>query len=197
MQGDISRSSEPPRPSGIANEPKGSRLPVQGRHSMSMSQSHVSQASHLSVVTPRPKTTRRARPERRTAPLGVVDQVTAAFRPGARLATVLGFVLGGFVPLASYVVAHFEIDRAVAFYEQVSTLLVLGGLLYSAKTVYAWGALAFRAPVKSAGFVVLLEGVMVFAQTQWLALAALTYLVAINGLAKGCNLTLDRKRQPR
>ena len=57
--------------------------------------------------------------------------------------------------------------------------------------------LAFRARVKSAGFVVLLEGVMVFAQTQWLALAALAYLAAINGLATGCNLALDRKRQTR
>jgi hypothetical protein len=194
MQGDISRTSELPRPSGFANEPKGTRLPVQGRHPMSTSQGHVSQAPHLAVVTQRPKTTRRARPQRRTVPIGVVDQVTAALRPGARLATVLGFMLGGFVPLASYVVAHFDVDRAIALYEQVSTLLVIGGLLYSAKTVYAWGALAFRAPLKSAGFVVLLEGVMVFAQTQWLALAALAYLVAINGLATGCNLALDRRR---
>jgi hypothetical protein len=52
--------------------------------------------------------------------------------------------------------------------------------------VYAWGKLAFRAPVKAAGFVVLLEGVMVFAHTQWLSVSALAYLIAINGLATGC-----------
>jgi hypothetical protein len=161
---------------------------------MSTAPNHATHPSHLSVVTRRPKRARGAARERSSAPPGVVDQVTAAFRPRARLATVLGFTLGGFVPLASYVVAHFEIDRAVPVYEQVATLLVLGGLLYSAKTVYAWGKLAFRAPVKAAGFVVLLEGVMVFAHTQWLALAALTYLMAINGLATGCNLALDRKR---
>ena len=161
---------------------------------MTTAPNHATQPSHLTVVTQRPKRARTAATDRRTAPLGVVDQVTAAFRPRARLATILGFALGGFVPLASYVVAHHEIDPAVALYQQIATLLVLGGLLYSAKTVYAWGKLAFRAPLKAAGFVVLLEGVMVFAHTQWLALAALTYLIAINGLATGCNLALDRKR---
>jgi hypothetical protein len=62
---------------------------------------------------------------------------------------MLGFALGGFVPLASYVVAHYEIDPAVAVYQQITTLLVLGGLLYSGKTVYAWGKLALRAPLVS------------------------------------------------
>ena len=35
---------------------------------------------------------------------------------------------------------------------------------------------------------------MVFAHTQWLSIAALAYLMVINGLATGCNLALDRKR---
>jgi hypothetical protein len=161
---------------------------------MSTATNHPTQASHLSVVTQHPKPARRASQDRRNAPLGVVDQVTAAFRRRTILATVLGFALGGFVPLASYVVAHYEIDHEVALYQQIATLIVLGGLAYSAKTVYTWGKLAFRAPVKAAGFVVLVEGVMVFAHTQWLAIAALAYLMAINGLATGCNLSLDRKR---
>jgi VIT1/CCC1 family predicted Fe2+/Mn2+ transporter len=161
---------------------------------MSTTPSHATQPSQLRVVSKRPQSSRRASVKRCDSPLGVVDQVSASLRPRARLATLLGFALGGFVPLASYVVAHSEIDPAVSLYAQVTTLLVLGGLLYSAKTVYAWGKLAFRAPAKAAGFVVLLEGVMVFAHTQWLSIAALAYLMAINGLATGCNLALDRKR---
>lgn len=122
-------------------------------------------------------------------PLGVVEQVRVALQPKNRLATLLGFLLGGFVPLASYVVAHYEIASSEALYTQLSSYLVLGGLLYSAKTVYAWGKRAFASPAKALGFVVLLEGVMTTSSTAWLAIAALSYLVVINGVATGCTLS--------
>lgn len=76
-------------------------------------------------------------------------------------------------------------------YSQVATYLVLGGLLFSAKTVFAWGALAFRDRWKAAGFVVLLEGVMITSSVPMLALTLLAILVAINGIATGCTLSLD------
>jgi hypothetical protein len=100
----------------------------------------------------------------------------------------MGFLLGGFVPIATFVVAHREVT---AWYD-VGVFLVIGGLLYSARTVFEWGKVAFRSPVKSAGFVLLLEGVMVTAHTPWLGYGALLYLVLINGIATGCNLSLDR-----
>lgn len=128
-------------------------------------------------------------------PIGIVDQVTLALKPNTRVATFLGFLLGGFVPLASYVVAHFEIDRSEPFYTQSASLLVLGGLMFSAMTVYSWAQLAFKRAAKSVGFVVLLEGVMIMAHTEWLAWSALAYLVAVNGIATGCTLSLDRKRR--
>ena len=112
--------------------------------------------------------------------------------PKARLATVTGFLLGGFVPLASYVVSHYEIDPSAPLYLQIASLLVLGGLCYSARTVYTWGKLAFHSGGKAAGFVVLVEGVMVVSHTPWLALSALVYLIVINGVATGCNLSLGR-----
>lgn len=144
---------------------------------------------HLKVV-PSPASPRAKAPQ----VLGVVEQVTLALRPRARLATLMGFLLGGFVPLASYVVAHYEIDYSAPLYTQVAVLLVLGGLVYSARTVYEWGKLAFQSPGKAVGFVVLAEGVMITGHTPWLALSALGYLISINGIATGCNLALHKSR---
>ena len=127
---------------------------------------------------------------------GVVSQVRAALQPKARLATCLGFLLGGFVPLASYVVAHHEIDPSKPLYLQVATAIVLGGLVYSARTVYEWGKMAFQSPFKATGFVLLTEGIMVTAQSRWLAIAALAYLIVINGVATGCNLSLRKDDEP-
>lgn len=140
-------------------------------------------------------------PERRSytapksLPLGVVDQIRQACKERNRLATFLGFLLGGFVPIASYVVAHFEIDPAVAVYAQLPSLLVLAGLVYSAKTVYSWGQLAFASGAKATGFVLLIEGVMVTSTSPGLAMTALGYLVVINGLATGCILSLGATRK--
>lgn len=130
---------------------------------------------------------KKARAPRAPKPFpGVVDQVKNALRPGALVATICGFLLGGLVPLASFTVAHFEVKGN---YFQFATLLVLGGLLYSAKTVYEWGKLAFRNTWKALGFVVLTEGIMVTSHTSWLAYVALVYLIVINGIATGCNLS--------
>ena len=125
-------------------------------------------------------------------PTNAVDQVRIALRPRNRLATSLGFLLGGFVPLASFFVAHFELSSLSPLYSQKALYLVLGGLAYSAKTVWQWGTIAFQNAFKAVGFVVLLEGVMVTSHIMWLAITALVYLMAINGIATGCNLTTQR-----
>ena len=161
-------------------------------------------ARTLKVVTPkqeevsgaRPLPTRRARVSRPVeGQLGVVDQVRHALRPANRLPTALGFLLGGFVPLASFVVAHHELNKDQPLYLQLASYLVLGGLLYSAKTVYEWGARAFQSGWKALGFVVLVEGVMVTSTVPWLGYAALAYLVCINGIATGCTLALEKHNQ--
>lgn len=121
---------------------------------------------------------------------GVVEQVREAVKPKNRLATTLGFLLGGIVPMASYVLAHHEISLDRPIYAQLPSYLVLGGLAYSAKTVYDWGKRAFTSGFKALGFVVLLEGVMVAASSGWLSVMALCYLIAINGVATGCNLSV-------
>lgn len=130
-------------------------------------------------------------------PMGVVDEVELAFCPRSRLATELGFILGGVIPVATYLEAHFDLDGSRPLQIQAATFLVAGGLLFSAKTVFAWGKRAFRDGWKAAGFVVLLEGVMITSNVPVLPLVLLAILVAINGIAIGCALSLDRaKPQP-
>lgn len=117
----------------------------------------------------------------------VVEQVRSATRPRARLATALGALLGGFVPLATYCAAHHDWS-AQRPYSATSALLV-GGLVYSATTVIQWGRQAFGQWIKAVGFCLLLEGTMLVSRDAWLAWTALAYLVAINGLATGCRLS--------
>lgn len=139
---------------------------------------------HLHVAVERPP---RVRSEPRGS-FGVVEQVRLSLRPGSRLAFALGVLLGGFVPIATFVIAHTELTAARALWLQPAAAFVAGGLLFSAVTMYRWGVLAFAQRAKAIGFVVLLEGTMVTCQTRWLALVALGYLAAINGVATACNL---------
>lgn len=119
---------------------------------------------------------------------GILDQVAVATKPANRLASFLGGILGGFVPAASYVVAHMEVGDHPAKWA-----LVAGGMIYSALTVFQWSRIAFKNAAKAFGFVVLLEGVAIFAGTLALSLSALSLLVAINALATAFNLVADRR----
>lgn len=123
-------------------------------------------------------------------PKSVVQQVRAAAHPRARLATAIGSVLGGFVPLATWQVAHHELTAA-PLWQQHATLLVLGGLAYSSTNVYSWGRQAFRGRVKAAAFVLLLEGVLVGSSTHWLHVAALCLLAGVNAITTGATLSVE------
>jgi hypothetical protein len=148
----------------------------------------------LRVAPPaRQRTTKRS--PSKVKDLGVVGQIRTALRPETLLATTVGFLLGGFVPLATFWLSHHELDDR-PIYAQLVTYIVVGGLVYSAKTVFAWGKLAFQVPAKALGFVVLLEGVLIFSHTSWLSFVALAYLVGINGIATGCILALPKPTNP-
>ncbi len=171
----------PPAPAVEASPPSSGavvRLPQRKKRSS---------RPHLRVAVERPA---RIRSEPRR-PLGVVEQVRLALRRGSRLAFALGVLLGGFVPIATFQISHTELTSARALWLQPAAAFVAGGLLFSAVTMYGWGRLAFAQRAKAFGFVVLLEGTMVTCHTRWLALAALCYLAAINGVATACNLTRD------
>jgi len=122
----------------------------------------------------------------------VVQQVKAAAHPRARLATAVGSVLGGFVPLASWQMAHHELSAAQPLYTQLIAYIVLGGLIYSSTNVYSWGRAAFRGRVKAAGFVLLLEGVLVASSTGWLSIAALAILMGVNAITTGATLSVEQ-----
>jgi len=150
---------------------------------------HADRDSGLHVL-PTTKPRKATRHQKRAAKtLGVVAQVRIALRRENRLATVLGGLLGGGVPCASFQLAHHEVDWSRPLWTQVSVWLVGGGLLFSALTVYQWGKLAFASPWKALGFTLLLEGVLTCAATPWLTWGALCYLAAINATATGVRLS--------
>lgn len=124
---------------------------------------------------------------------GVVAQVVAAFglSPAAagKVAVVLGVVLGTFVPVAAFVTAHVQLGGNLW---QPTGLLVLGALVYSAKTVFAWGRMAFGEGAKALGFCVLVEGVLLVSTVPWLSYAALVILAAINAIATTARLRLQK-----
>ena len=127
---------------------------------------------------------------------GITDQIRRAAQKQNRLAAIVGAVLGGFVPLATYRLAHYEASRDSAL-GRVALALVIAGLVYSATTVYGWALIAFTKRPKAAAFVVLLEGTMTLAQTPWLAAVALGILTVINALATACNLADDQREHRR
>lgn len=145
--------------------------------------------SSARILTAQPNSSPRLlRPAAPRQAYGVIDEIRLALRPRSRAAFVTGLLLGAVVPGMTFVEAHREIDWQRPLWGQPSVLFVLGGLLFSAFTLWHWGKQAFSSRVKATGFVVLLEGVMVTSHTPWLALLALGYLIAINGIATACNL---------
>lgn len=120
-----------------------------------------------------------------SVPRGIIAQIHIAARNP--LPAVIGALLGALVPSATFMVGHYELSS----WTEPKALIVMGGLVFSALTVFRWGRLAFGSPVKALGFVVLAEGVMTFCSTAWLSVVALGYLVLINAIATGCTIALD------
>jgi len=120
--------------------------------------------------------------------LTVIHQVRRAFMPGARLAGFTGLAIGGFVPVATWTLVHREVTQTPALW-----LLVAGGLLYSALTVFSWGVAAFGSKAKSVGFCLLLEGILTFANSHWLSLSALAVLIFINAVSAACALQIRKE----
>lgn len=132
--------------------------------------------------------------------VSIIEQIRIAFKGSNRLAACVGTVFGAFIPLATFLVAHnqhpLNTDTVVTFYSYVNifTAIVLGGLTYSAITVYQWAMAVTKMKPKAVGFVVLIETVMVVSKEPYLAYAALALLVTINGIATGTVLALDAKK---
>ena len=84
-------------------------------------------------------------------------------------------IASGFLPVASYVMAHHESKGNPLLW-----VLVAAALMFSAPTLVDWAKKWCGNTYKAVGFTVLLEGVMVFSSTVWLSYMGLAILVAIN-----------------
>ena len=129
------------------------------------------------LIRPRKRSSRRLT-RARVASMGAVEQMKRAFSAGNYLSAAMGIVLGGFVPIAVYALVHFEVAQHPAYWA-----MVVGGLVYSAISVYRWAEYAFHLWIKALGFVLLLEGTVTFSTERWLNVAGLAILVAINGVS--------------
>jgi hypothetical protein len=115
----------------------------------------------------------------------VIDQIRIAFSVSA-IGSLVGIVLGASIPLTTFMIAHHEVKEFWSVY----TALVAGGLLFSAKNVYKWSKDAFRDSWKAVGFVLLIEGAMIYSKIEWVNFMGLGILIAINAIASGANLVI-------
>lgn len=116
-----------------------------------------------------------------------MTQVRVIMKESNRLALFFGTLFGALIPTSVYVLIHQELTSR--WYFDPKSLLVVGGLVYSAKTVVEWARYVFKDATKAVGFAVLLEGVMSLSSTQWLAFAALGTLALINTVAASYSLS--------
>jgi len=136
-----------------------------------------------------PKAPRRAQKPKAPKRVLVMDEIRAAFRQKNLLATFVGLILGGFVPVGSFLVIHYEVGE-FTWHGAAMLGLAIGGLVFSAKTVWQWAKSAFADDAwKATGFVILLEGLMTLSGNFGLSVAALVLLTAINAIATGVQLS--------
>lgn len=142
-------------------------------------------APRLQIV-PDLRTPRAPRKSRRS---GVVAQVRETFSVSNALPALLGTILGGIAPAASYEMVHHEIQSVYDF----RNLLVGGLLIFSAKSVYLWLHEATGDWIKAVGLTVGIEGVLLASSTPWLSGVCLGILIAVNAIAMACHLARGAK----
>jgi hypothetical protein len=120
---------------------------------------------------------------------GIIDDWHTARRHP--LAAFFGFAFGAWIPWAVWNLSH-----EIATWRDPRAILVAGGLLFSAKTVWQWGRKAFDCPYKATGFVLITEGIMITSGNALLSRTALMYLVAINAIATACTIARENVPKP-
>ena len=104
------------------------------------------------------------------------------------LATVIGSI-PGIVPIGAYYMGHCQItswDPSVDWH----AIIVYAALAFSLTTVWAWASVVYEQWAKALCFTILLEGLMMFADTALLGVPALILLVGINATYCGCRLAV-------
>ena len=124
--------------------------------------------------------------------LTVVNQIRRAFMRGQRLSAVLGVVLGGSIPVATYVMIHDP--RGVAAYPML-WLLISGCLLYSAPKVFQWLTAATGSKAAAICFTLAAEGILTFVHIDSLTYLFLGILVFINAVSMACGLQVRKEEK--
>lgn len=108
------------------------------------------------------------------------------------LATGIGCVVGAIVPVLVYRIAHHHVSAAPALW-----LIVAGGLLFSASSVYGWGLKLFGgAWYKALGLTLLIELSTVFIE-GWESYVALSVLCVINAVNMAHALVVGNRQTRR
>lgn len=82
---------------------------------------------------------------------------------------------GAFLPLSSFVTAHYDTTTRPMMW-----MLVAAALVFSAPTLVEWAERWCGSRIKAVGFAVLLEGTMILSGSAWLSYGGLAILMAIN-----------------
>lgn len=126
---------------------------------------------------------------------GIIGDLEEAW--SCKLALLIAAIWAGSVPLGVYVLTHVEgIHLTEVPYESWTPrhFVALGGLLFSASSVWVWGK-TFYNGLKSACWVSLMEGCMVFSKTEWLQILMLTLIVVTNMMAAGSRAGQKEKKR--
>ena len=149
-------------------------------------------STSLNLLTPLKKSSKKAGiSAEQFERLTVVEQVIHAFKPGGRIAALIGLVMGGCAPAFTFGVVHFSLP----FHRELRIILwiiVGGGLLFSAPKVFKWFLSAMGSKPEALGAVMFLEGIMTFVPGVYLPAAALAVLVFINAIYSACRLQIRK-----
>jgi hypothetical protein len=128
-----------------------------------------------------------------------IEQIKRAFKKANRLPFIIGALMGSFVPVAVFFLTQYTMGVShdiVAGVQEYPWLmgLILGGCVFSAKSVFQWSRAAFaKDTIKAIGFVVILEGCMVLAPIIALKIIAGLFLVLINAFSTGSAVLLEKR----
>ena len=140
---------------------------------------------------------------RKASDMSLVEQVRTAFDLRRnKLAMVIGAPFSA-IPFASWWLTHNELVTLLnspmnawnVFRIAMVVAVILGCLVFSAKSVFQFAKVALRDKAKSIALVVLLELILLFSGTEGLSIGALAVLIGINLVANTCNIALDSNKK--
>lgn len=118
-----------------------------------------------------------AKPKKASAPrkLPTAAPIKVSAAQKRTIGQFVAAMASGFLPIASFVIAHHE-----AAQQPLLWLLVAAALMFSAPSVASWAQKWCGHQLKAWGFTVLLEGTLVFAHHEALSFGGLAILILVN-----------------